>query len=230
MAADSLEASATCHPLADGDRDMVREMLLANPEWLREDPPLLAELGLRLDAANIVDFGPVALSRVSAAHQRESSERRRLQAMARANYAAQAQTHAAVVDVLAAGSLGDLAERVDRVACRRFGLAVGAIAVEGPFTPEGWITLAEGQCDLIFAGSQSARLGRIPTAAGLFGAHAKSIESVALARLSLWTPEQHGVMAFGSADAEAFTADMGAELVVFLARVVERTAHQWPPQ
>src|SRR3569623_812536 len=116
MAADSLEASASCRPPAQGDRDTFREILLANPEWLRDDPPLLAELGLRLDAANIVDFGPVALSRVSAAHQRESSERKRLQAMARANYAAQAQTHAAVVDVLAAANLSDLAERVDRLA------------------------------------------------------------------------------------------------------------------
>jgi uncharacterized protein YigA (DUF484 family) len=35
-------------------------------------------------------------------------------------------------------------------------------------------------------------------------------------------------MAFGSADPDAFTADMGTELVMFLAKVVERTAERWP--
>ena len=230
MAVESGEASATCHLPAQADRALMREALLANPSWLRDDPPLLAELGLRLDAANIVDFGPVALSRVSAAHQRESSERKRLEAMARANFAAQTQTHAAVVDVLAAGGLADLARRVDRLARRRFGLAVGSLAVEGDSTPDGWITLVEGQCDLILGAGRSARLGRVPTAAGLFGAHAPLIGSVALARLSIWNPGRHAVMAFGSADEEAFTPDMGAELVMFLARVVERTAQQWPSQ
>jgi uncharacterized protein YigA (DUF484 family) len=35
-------------------------------------------------------------------------------------------------------------------------------------------------------------------------------------------------LVWGSADPEGFTADMGSELVAFLARVVERTAERWP--
>jgi uncharacterized protein YigA (DUF484 family) len=35
-------------------------------------------------------------------------------------------------------------------------------------------------------------------------------------------------LAFGSTDPEAFAEDMGPELVVFLARVVERLAERWP--
>jgi uncharacterized protein YigA (DUF484 family) len=210
------------------DRRFVRDALAIHPEWLRDDPQLLSDLGLRLDAANIVDFGPVALSRVSAAWSRESSERQRLEAMAQANFAAQTQTHAAVIDVLKAASLAELAQSVDELARARFGLALGALALEGGDTPPGWFTLVEGQAALLLGDTRPTRLGRVPTAAGLFGVQAPMIESVALARLTLWRPERRGVMAFGSIDPDAFTPDMGSELVTFLARVIEQTAERWP--
>jgi hypothetical protein len=207
---------------------IVRDFLVANSDRLRDDRELLADLGLRLDAANVVDFGPVALSRASAAHRRESSERQRLEAMARANFAAQTQTHAAVIDVMNARSLCDLANRFDELARRRFGLTVGVLALEGGDTPDGWFRLVEGQTTLLMGDSRSARLGRVPTSVGLFGAQAPVIQSVALARLSIWEPARASVMAFGSVDPDAFAPDMGAELVIFLAGVVERTAERWP--
>ena len=210
------------------DKGALRALVLQRLDWLCGDPALLAELGLRLDAANVVDFGPVALSRVAAAHERESSERKRLEDMAQANYAAQTQTHAAVLDVLEADSLADLAVRVDRLARLRFGLVVGALAIEGGETPDGWLTLVEGQAGALLGPGEAARLGCVPTAAGLFGGHAPAIRSVALARLSIWSPAREGVSAFGAFDGDAFTEDMGDELVVFLARVVERAAGRWP--
>lgn len=219
---------ANQEPSRVANMEVVRGLLLGNPHWLRGDPQLLADLGLRLDAANIVDFGPVALSRVSAAHQRESSARKQLETMARANFAAQTQTHAAVIDVLRSDSLADLVRRVDQLARLRFGLALGGLAVEGGETPPGWVTLVEGQTDLILGEGIDSRLGCLPTAAGLFGGLAPVIESAALARLAMWDPARQGVIAFGSIDADAFSPEMGAELVVFLARVVERTAERWP--
>jgi uncharacterized protein len=215
-------------PSRAANLEVMRGMLRGNPDWLRGDPQLLAELGLRLDAANIVDFGPVALSRVSAAHERESSARKRLETMARANFAAQTQTHGAVIDVLRSDSLADMAERVDQLARFRFGLAVGGVAVEEGETPPGWVTLVGGQTDLILGEGVRARLGRLPTANGLFGPLGPVVESAALARLTMWNPARQGVIAFGSIDGNAFTPEMGVELVVFLAKVVERTAERWP--
>ena len=55
----------------------VKAFLRAHPETVRDDPELLAGLGLRLDAANMVEFGPAALARVSDAHQRETQVRLR---------------------------------------------------------------------------------------------------------------------------------------------------------
>jgi uncharacterized protein len=207
----------------------VRAWLRGAGDLLRQDSELLGELGLRLDVANIIDFGPVALSRVSAAHRRESSERKRLETMARANFAAQAQTHAAVIDLLEARNHADLARRVDELARLRFGLAAGVLAVEGPGgVPAGWRPLVEGQVDLILGPRRLAQMGHAPTALGLFGDDARQIGSLALVRLAIWEPARQGVIAFGAADPAAFTADMGSDLVTFLARVVERTAERWP--
>ncbi len=206
----------------------IRTLLLANPHWLRADPDLLGELGLRLGEANVVDFGPQALSRLSAAHRQETLERRRLAAVAEANFAAQEEIHAGVLDILPAASLPDLAARVAEAARGRFGLEAGVLALEGEGAPSGWLPLVEGQVDMILGPGARARLGRVPTALGLFGPLGLAMESVALVRLSAWRPRRQGVLAFGARDPDAFAEDMGSELLIFLARAVETIAERWP--
>jgi len=210
--------------------DEVRRFLSDNPGFLTGDPALMAELGLKPDAANnVVEFGPAALARVHEAHKRESSARKHLEATARANFAAQAQTHGAVVDLLDARNHADLARRVDELAQLRFGLAAGVVALEGPErTPAGWKTLVEGGIDAVVGHQRVALMGFQPTALGLFGERAPTIRSMAMVRMAIWEPARLGLLAFGSADEHGFTADMGTELVAFLARVVERTAERWP--
>ncbi|THD77460.1 MAG: DUF484 family protein [Phenylobacterium sp.] len=208
----------------------VRRFLADNPEFLRDDNGLLDELGLKVAAGNVVDFGPAALARVHAAHQRESAQRQQLEATARANFSAQAQTHGAVIDLLDARNHSDLAWRLDELAQQRFGLTAGVIALEASErAPAGWHMLVDGQVDMILDGSQRlARMGFAPTALGLFGARGEAIRSMAMVRTSMWEPARQGLLAFGSPDPEGFTEEMGVELVAFLARVVERTAERWP--
>jgi len=206
----------------------VRRFLADNPEFLREDDGLLEELGLKLAGGNVVDFGPAALARVHAAHQREAMQRQQLEEIARANFSAQAQTHGAVVDLLDARNHSDLAQRLDHLAQHRFGLACAVIALEGDGAPAGWRRLVDGQVDLILGPQRQARMGFSPTALGLFGERAEPIGSMALVRMAIWEPSRQGLLAFGAADPEGFTADMGTELIAFLARVVERTAERWP--
>lgn len=208
--------------------EAIRAFLRDHPEFLGEDPALLAELNLK-PAGNVVEFGPAALARVHEAHKRESTARKRLEATARANFAAQAQTHGAVVDMLDARNHSDLARRVDELAQLRFGLSGGVICLEGPDrTPAGWRMLVEGQVDMIIGHQNMALMGFQPTALGLFGERADEVRSMAMVRLALWEPARQGLLAFGSADENGFTDDMGTELVTFLARVVERTAERWP--
>ena len=214
---------------AANEDDAVKALLRAHRELILSDRALLAELGLRLDAANIVDFGPEALSRAAAAHKRESSQRKRLEAVSRANFAAQTRTHASVIDLIEAIDLADLARRVDCVARLQFGLLTGVVALESPdAAPPGWHRLAPGQIDLLVGRGKLVRMGVIPTAVGLFGELGPIIGSVALVRLVMRPERREGVVAFAGVEKDAFAADMGSDLVSFLARVVERTAERWP--
>ena len=208
----------------------VRRFLSDNPEFLTGDDGLLGELGLKVAGGNVVDFAPAAMARIHAAHQQEATQRQQLEETARANFSAQAQTHGAVVDLLDARNHSDLARRVDELAQQRFGLAAGVIALETEGAPPaGWKMLVEGQVDMILDGPQRlVRMGFAPTALGLFGERSEAVQSMAMVRMAIWEPSRQGLLAFGAADPDAFTEDMGAELVAFLARVVERTAERWP--
>jgi uncharacterized protein len=208
----------------------VRAYLLENPGVLLDDPELLRLLGLQTLPENVVAFGPAALARVHAAHRKESAVRRQLESTARANFAAQAHTHGAVIDLLEARNHADLARRVDDLAQLRFALCSGVVALEGPErTPAGWRPLVEGQVDMILGGHQKlTRMGFWAPALGLFGDRSEGVKSMALVRLAMWEPAREGLVAFGSDDPNGFTEDMGAELVAFLARVIERTAERWP--
>jgi uncharacterized protein YigA (DUF484 family) len=208
--------------------EAIRAFLKSRPDFLRGDPELMQALGVRADAANVIDFGPAALSRAASAHRKETTVRRRLEAVAQANFDAQARTHEAVIEILGARTHTDLAHRLDALAKAHFGLAAAVIALEGPErAPAGWRPLAEGQADLTLGPQKAARLGELPTARGLFPAGIE-VGSVALIRLSIWSPARTGVLAFASPDETAFAPDMGHELIDFLARVVERTAERWP--
>jgi len=203
----------------------VRAFLVNHPNLVREDTELLGDLGVRIDADNVVPFVPAALARQIDAHRRESSARQALEATARANFEAQAQCHAGAIDLLDARSNSELAQRLDQTARLRFGLLTGSVAVEGK-APAGWVRLDEGMVDMILGEDRLTRLGESGFGVLLHPDAAEAVRSTALIRLTLWG--RQGLLAFGSADVGAFTADMGGELIAFLARVLERTAERWP--
>ncbi len=179
------------------------------------------------EVANIIDFAPAALARVTAAHRRESSARVRIETIAQANLAAQAQTHAAVLDLLEAIDHADLARRLHHLARTRLGLMDAVLAVENE-APIGWRALIHGQTDMILGFGRQTRMGCVPTACGLFSCRPQEIGSVALIRLHIWR-RRPGVMALAATDPLGFTAHMGVDLITFLAKVTERCAGRWPP-
>jgi uncharacterized protein YigA (DUF484 family) len=205
----------------------VRDFLIARPELVLGDEGLMRAIGVRPIAANVVEFGPAALGRLEAAWSRESSARQEIEQVARANFAAQAQAHAVILDLLEARNNADLARRVDLAATRSFGLAAAALLVEEAPAPAGWGVCPEGSVDQLL-GRSAERIGPGFETEALFGPEAETVQSVAVVRLTLWGGRA-GLLAFGSADPDGFRRDMGAELVLFLARVVERTADRWPP-
>ena len=209
--------------------EAIKDWLREQPDLLHSDPELLAQLGLRIDAANVVDFGPKALEKVKAAKAAEAQVRKQLEVLAKANFASFAQTQGAVLDLLEARNPSDLGRRTDELATLRFGLVGAVPALEEPGrVPSGWMVMNQGGTDSLLGGPRMARLGELERAFPLFGDRAANVRSVALARIRPWSPERSGLIAFGSADPEGFVPQMGSELVGFLARVFERIAERWP--
>jgi hypothetical protein len=212
----------------------VRDWLQAHPERLTEDRALLEELGLKLAGKNVVEFGRAALTRLEAAAEREADARKRIEAVARANFAAQTQTHVAALDLMEARNPSDLSRRLDALAQGRFGLAGAAIALEKPGgVPFGWRSLEAGAVDKLLGDHGLTWLGPNFDGLDLFGAAEAEVKSVALIRMAPAFPgsepgARHAICAFGSPEADGFTPTMGCELVAFIARVVERTAERWP--
>lgn len=211
----------------------VRAWLQADPAHLVEDRALLEELGLKTTGPNVVDFGRAALTRLEAVVEREAGARKQIEAVARANFAAQTQTHVAILDLMEARNHSDLARRLDASVQGRFGLTSAAIAIEKPgAAPFGWRLLETGGVDSLLGDDGLAWLGPVFPGLNLFGALEEEVRSVALVRMNPHLPGEDAprpaLCAFGSPEAEGFTPDMGCELAAFIARVVERMIERWP--
>ena len=212
----------------------IRAWLQANPRFLLDDRSLLEEVGLKPHGRNVVEFGRAALTRLEEVAEREADARKRIESIARANFAAQTQTHVAALDLMEARNPSDLARRLDAVAQGRFGLAGAAIALEKPGgVPFGWRGLEAGGVDDLLGEHGLTWLGSNFGGLNLFGAAEADVKSVALIRMApqfpgAEVPARHALCAFGSPEEDGFAPTMGCELVAFIARVVERTAERWP--
>ena len=230
--------SGASDPLSDPADDLhwprVRDWLQSHPELLVEDRALLEEIGLKPHGRNVVEFGRAALTRLEEAAEREADARKRIEAIARANFAAQTQTHVAALDLMEARNLSDLARRLDGVAQGRFGLTGAVVALEKPGgVPFGWKALETGAVGKRLGDDGLTWLGPNFDGLDLFGAAGETVKSVALIRMTphfpgTEPPARAALCAFGSPEADGFTPTMGCELVAFIARVVERTAERWP--
>ena len=207
----------------------IRGWLQANPQTLLDDRSLLEEIGLKPHGRNVIEFGRAALTRLEEAAEREAGQRKQVEAVARANFAAQTQTHVAALDLMEARNHADLSRRLDAAAQARFGLASAAIAVEKPGgVPFGWKALEAGGVDGLLGDHGLTWLGPNFDGLDLFGPADDQVKSVALIRMAPWSPARHAICAFGSPEEDGFTPQMGCELVAFIARVVERMAERWP--
>lgn len=212
----------------------IRAWLQANAQILLDDRSLLEEIGLKPHGRNVVEFGRAALTRLEEVAEREADARKRIESIARANFAAQTQTHVAALDLMEARNASDLARRLDAVAQGRFGLAGAAIALEKPGgVPFGWRGLEAGGVDALLGEHGLTWLGPNFDGLNLFGAAGTGVKSVALIRMAPQFPgadgpARHAICAFGSPEEDGFAPTMGCELVAFIARVVERTAERWP--
>jgi uncharacterized protein YigA (DUF484 family) len=211
------------------DWQALRRHLVEHADELMRDKALLDKLGLQTKSRHLIDFGPAALSRLEARALKDFDLRRQLEMTAKANFDAQNQTHALILSLLESRNHSDLARRLNEEAKHRFGLVAATLALEDTApVPLGWKTMDDGGTDYIIGEKGLALLGPDAACRVLFDDDVSRIRSAAVLRLALWREGRPGLIAFGSADYDGFSPDMGAELVAFVARVVERIADRWP--
>jgi hypothetical protein len=211
------------------DWQTLRRQLTQHADSLHRDKALLDALGLQPKARHLIDFGPAALSRLEQRALKDFDVRRQLEMTAKANFDAQNQTHGMVLALMEARNHADLARRLNAEARARFGLIAATIALEDTAPiPLGWQALDDGGVDYIVGETGLSLLGPEGVCRALFGDEVRRIRSAAVLRIALWREGRPGLVAFGSHDFDGFSESMGAELVAFVARIVERVAERWP--
>jgi hypothetical protein len=205
------------------------QYLVEHADRLVRDRALLDRLGLQPKAKTLIDFGPAALAKLEERAIKDLDARRRLEMTMRANFDAQSQAHALVLNLMEARNHADLARRLYAESRARFGLVAATIALEDTApVPLGWKRLDEGGVDYIIGEQALSLLGPEGVCRVLFDDDVARIKSAAVMRIAIGREGREGLVAFGSGDLAGFTPDMGADLVAFVARVVERVAERWP--
>ena len=211
------------------DVDALRAQLRAQPDIVTADADLMGLVRGALNSDGVVDLASRQRQRVEEELARAHASKAALIELSKANLAAQAQTHSAVLAVLEAETLTALDRKLD-------GRVAGALNVDKVrVLIEGCAPLPDGRAiigcapDFIDAliGAKANRLGVIDTrfSDAVYGPQGPGLRSEALVRLHV--AGHPAALCLGARDEAAFTPEMGVDLLHFLGRVLERRITPW---
>lgn len=201
----------------------MRDFLLSNPAFVRDDGELLAAVSTEPSAGNVVAIGDLARDRLLRENRAARSRFSLVVETARANYEAQVRVQEAIISILDAEDPDDLNDRLSGHVA--FALAADAcvLAVSASHAASEALDRAGAAVERLAPADRPVRLGPAgPDRAWLYGAAAPDMRSEALARLEFGPSRRLALLALASSDPDAFGADHGGELVTFFARVLER--------
>ncbi|WP_417481081.1 DUF484 family protein [Maricaulis sp.] len=211
------------------DTDRVRDFLLSNPDFVREDAELFALLAQRDAGDGVIDLGAAARGKLLAELRQLKSLNSSIVETARANLATQSQIHMAVLALLETDSLAALDRKMSSRLTGALGVDVCRVLIEGhaPLPAgESILGAAEGFVGEVL-GNKVERLGPVNPAIAhaLYGQQGARVKSEAIVRLDF--NGHDGLMALAARDPAMFEAGQGTELLNFLARSVERMVTRW---
>lgn len=219
----------------------VRAFLIQHPDFVASDADLLAAiLPARDDGANVVDMQHFVIGKL----QRQVRTLRDIQSdlieASSLNSLAREQVHAAAIAMLDAQSFEAFVAYVTgpEGLAATLGLGAASICIEAAAissTDTAGIRILElGGVARMMGGDLPYRLvANVHGSRGLYGVQADNVQSEALVRLDFSRVTPPGLLALGGATAEQFHPDQAADLLEFLARIVERCIRLWldlPPQ
>lgn len=206
------------------------------PDFLIENPDLLEVLApAPLDhGEGVVDLQRFLVERLRQQVAELGRAHDELLAAGRANLAAEARVHRAVLALLSATSFEHLIELVTTDLAVILDLDVVALGVEQateelpPVRLDGLVQLQPGAVDGLIGRSRSIAFDGAPDRAdSLFGAAGSLVKSHALIRLSISRKTPPALLALGSRRGELFRQGQRTEPLCFLARALERSIRAW---
>lgn len=216
--------------------DEVRDYLMAHPNFLTENPDLLADLRpvSRYNEKNVLDMNEIVARQLGEEVKRLKKQNENMLSVVRANQTAQKKVHDAVLALMTARNfehfihiiIRDLAQvmDVDTVA-----LCVEATDDRATKAPMGGVyVLPVGCVDDMLGKGTPALLEPVCNGDPLiFGPGANLVCSQALIRIEPSKGSPPGLLALGSRDREKFYPGQGSELLQFFCRLLERLIRSW---
>lgn len=221
-------------PIVLPEEKQVVAYLHAHPDFLVRHPDLLLSLSPPSRWAGddgILDMQVFMIERLRDEVERVRGAAESLIHTSRSNMSIQTRTHKAVLAILSADTLAELAETIADDLPALLDVDVATLCFEPALVPlprlvaPGLITLPAGMVARTMGGSDRdcALTEEMPGDPALFADGAALVQSSAVVRLSPGEPCPDGLMALGSRNGRTFHAGQATELITFLARVVERS-------
>ena len=212
--------------------------LARHPDFLTVRPELAATLAPpdahRGQEKGIVDFQQFQVKRLQADIQRQAEAREEVVAHARASLNLATRIHASVLALLECRSFEEMISAVTTDAAVYLDVDVAALMIESP--QQTTLRIRRSDIKLVQTGQIDSWLGprrnlllrrQAEGDPAIYGSAAGLVRSEALLRLEVSSHAPVGMLAFGSRKPDAFHEGQNAELLGFLARVVERCVRMW---
>lgn len=218
----------------------VNEYLQRNREFLLDNPDLVSVLipPAKHSGDNVLDLQHFMLERLQEENRRLTGHWDQLIATSRSNMAGQTQIHAAILVALEADSLEALVHAVTADWPQILDVDTVTLGTEGDPAAFGGVPesglrqLGPGLVDRLLGGERDVVLRTGGDELDeIFGPAAPLVQSDALVRLAIGSGMEDGfspcLLAMGAREADKFHPGQGTELLVFLARVLERHLSTW---
>lgn len=219
--------------------DAVAEYLRSHPDFLAENPDLIAVLTPpQFDRGEaVVDMQSFMLGRLQSEIAGLRSTEAALLAAAESNISIQAAVHLATTALLGARSFKQLIRLINEELPAMLDVAATALCVEtddklpGKAGDAGVAVIAPGTMDGLFEPDTNIALcPDTPGVAAIFGDNAAKVNSSAMMRLDIGAKAPMALLALGAQAPDGFHPGQGTDLLGFLGHVVEHCIRRWLSQ
>ncbi len=214
----------------------VRDYLLAHPDFLANDPELVAALApSRMEGHNVVDMQQFIIGKLQNQVRTLRDIQSDLIEASSLNSLAREQVHQAALALLDARDFEHLIDFItspDGLA-RMLGSRAAAVCIE---TTNGVSAIGVRSVRVLEPGGVARMMGgvvpyrlvaNVRGSRGLYNHLADEVQSEALVRLEFSRVSPPGLLALGGFEPEQFHPEQAADLLEFLGRVVERCVRRW---